>query len=109
MLRHHGARLLTDDRIWVDDLSQRMRNRSLQGILGMDCLRHYCLQLDFVNQELRFLDPDHPGSENLGRGFPLTISGAGVTVRETLAGHDAGSGIDSAEYDDGALNPVLFD
>jgi gag-polyprotein putative aspartyl protease len=28
------------------------------AVLGMDCLRHYCIQLDFESRRIRFLDPD---------------------------------------------------
>jgi hypothetical protein len=45
------------------------------GILGMDCLRHYCLQLDFQAEKLRFLDPDHVDPAGLGQRFPLVLSG----------------------------------
>jgi hypothetical protein len=45
------------------------------GILGMDCLRHYCIQLDFQARTLRFLDSEHLNVAELGRAFPLTGSG----------------------------------
>ena len=44
------------------------------AILGMDCLHHYCIQLDFTAGKLRFLDPDHLKTEELGQPFPITIS-----------------------------------
>src|SRR2546430_314990 len=44
------------------------------GILGMDCLQHYCIQLDFAAGKLRFLDPEHLKTEDLGQAFPITIS-----------------------------------
>jgi hypothetical protein len=103
-----NTQLRTDDQVWVDDLNRMASGRAMMGILGMDCLQHYCLQLDFAKQELRFLDPDHSGGENLGKGFPLFLSSAGVTIRETLGGNGAGSGIDTAEYWDGALKSELF-
>jgi hypothetical protein len=36
--------------------------RPILGILGMDVLRHYCLQLDFAAGKLRFLDSSQNGS-----------------------------------------------
>lgn len=44
------------------------------GILGMDCLRHYCVQLDFQAGKIRFLDPDSVNVAELGKAFPLTGS-----------------------------------
>jgi hypothetical protein len=47
------------------------------GILGMDCLRHYCLQLDFEAGQMRFLDHNQMDAAKLGKAFPLTFSGVG--------------------------------
>ena len=46
----------------------------IMGVLGMDCLRHYCLQLDFNAGKLRFLDPDHLDTTALGRAYPLVYN-----------------------------------
>ena len=43
----------------------------IMGVLGMDYLRHYCIQLDFTAGMLRFLDPDHLDTASLGREYPL--------------------------------------
>jgi hypothetical protein len=47
--------------------------RPVMGILGMDCLCHYCIQLDFETGTLRFLDPDRLDTKSLGDAFPLTF------------------------------------
>ena len=44
------------------------------GVLGMDCLRHYCVQLDFQAGKMRFLDSEHVNVAELGKAFPLTGS-----------------------------------
>jgi hypothetical protein len=44
------------------------------GILGMDCLRHYCLQMDFEAGKMRFLDSHHFNADGLGKGFPLKFA-----------------------------------
>lgn len=41
------------------------------GILGMDYLCHYCVQLDFEAGKIRFLDSIHLSTAGLGQGFPL--------------------------------------
>src|SRR5258705_204964 len=43
------------------------------GVLGMDCLRHYCVQLDFEAGRIRFLDPAQINAAELGKPFPLTL------------------------------------
>lgn len=48
--------------------------RPIRGVLGMDCLRHYCIQLDFEAQRVRFLDPSSPRSAKPGTPFPVTFS-----------------------------------
>jgi hypothetical protein len=56
----------------------------VMGILGMDCLRHYCIQLDFEARKMRFLDDDHLDVSTLGKAFPLTFSGAGQGIRNCV-------------------------
>ena len=48
-------------------------NSSVMGILGMDCLRHYCIQLDFDAEKIRFLKSDQVEAAELGTAFPLTF------------------------------------
>ena len=47
------------------------------GILGMDCLRHYCIQLDFGAGKMRFLNHNQIDAGKLGKAFPLIFSGVG--------------------------------
>jgi predicted aspartyl protease len=49
--------------------------RPIKGMLGMDCLRHYCIQLDFEAGKMRFLDGRHLNAAELGKPFRLTLSG----------------------------------
>ena len=58
------------------------------AILGIDCLQHYCIQLDFAAGKLRFLDRDLLKTEELGQAFPITISPwtRHVHVREDFMG-----------------------
>jgi len=41
------------------------------GILAMDCLRHYCVQLDFQAGKMRFLDSKSMDVTQLGKPYPL--------------------------------------
>jgi hypothetical protein len=84
-------------------------NRRLAGVLGMDCLQNYCVQLDFMARKMRFLDPDHLPTEDLGKAFALTISSGSAFVRENLLGlKGAQSAIDTGCNFDGVLTPKLF-
>jgi hypothetical protein len=82
--------LRTSKLIVTKDLRGMSRRRPLKGILGMDCLKHYCLQLDFDRREIRFLDPAHLNVAELGKAFPLgmkeaPLNGAQVFVDSTLS------------------------
>jgi len=68
-------------------LSSRCGHR-IMGILGMDCMRHYCIQLDFVAGKMRFLDSDKLNDAELGKAFPLTFSTEGQNPPPMFA--DAG-------------------
>ena len=63
--------LVTSSKIYAYDW-QRWYS-GVMGVLGMDCLRHYCVQFDFTHNKIRFLDPDHLNPNDLGTPFPLTI------------------------------------
>lgn len=52
----------------------RQLGHPVMGILAMDCLKHYCIQLDFQAEKMRFLDPKHLDTEGLGKPLPLRIS-----------------------------------
>jgi hypothetical protein len=88
-----------------DDLNQLTHsNHQIRGLLGLDGLQHYCLQLDFVSKKIHFLDPDYPGNQDLGKAFPLTFSHSPhcVFVRGNLAGiKGASSVIDTGMNFDG--------
>lgn len=49
--------------IFTGDLKmiQEDEDRPIMGLLGMDCLRRYCLQINFADHKIHFLDPDQPG------------------------------------------------
>jgi hypothetical protein len=49
----------------------------IMGVLGVDCLRHYCVQLDFQAGKMRFLGADEVNSSQLGKRFPLTLLSRG--------------------------------
>jgi hypothetical protein len=84
--------------------------RPIMGILGMDVLEHYCIQLDFAARKMRFLDDERANRKGWGKPFPLTARGDGcLLASENLAGvKGASSLIDTGCDGDGWLMPDLF-
>jgi hypothetical protein len=68
-----GTRLMISN-IVTCDVEKLGCPGSAKGILGMDCLKHYCIQLDFEAGRIRFLDGNQLNTAELGQAFPLTIS-----------------------------------
>jgi hypothetical protein len=99
------------DRIRTGDFRAMTIGPPVMGFLGMDCLQHYCLQLDFAARKIRFLDTKRLQTENLGTAFPLTVSSFGdVSTRGDFFGfHDINLLVDTGCTGDGALKSDLFE
>ena len=104
--------LMTGSNILAGDLEQpsALSGRPIMGVLGMDCLRHYCIQLDFEAGKTRFLDPDPVDAAQLGKAFPLTFLWGCPFIHHSglIGGEVTNLLIDTGENQDGALNSVLF-
>lgn len=102
--------LMTGQIIVTHDLKQLIPNHRVLGILGMDVLEHYCVQLDFAANKIRFLDDQHANTNGWGKAFSLTDAGSGCfSISENLVGGEGpGSLIDTGCLDDGWLTPTLF-
>jgi hypothetical protein len=85
--------------------------RPIMGILGMDILQHYCVQLDFNTGKVRFLDFEHANQSDWGRAFSLfSISDGCCCISANLTGtQDVYSLIDTGCNYDGWLTPHLFE
>jgi len=108
-----GSTALTiDGNILTLDLKEPSADadRPIMGILGMDCLSHYCLQLDFETGKLRFLGPDRVHASQLGSAFPLTFRDRLPFVQHVglLGGQSTDLLMDSGNYLDGDLDSELF-
>lgn len=70
------VQLKTGDIVGVYDYTNESAyaGRQIMGVLGFDCLKHYCIQLDFEAGKIRFLDPNHLETTSLGQAFPLHFS-----------------------------------
>ncbi|MGH7939847.1 MAG: hypothetical protein ACREFR_02090, partial [Limisphaerales bacterium] len=84
--------------------------RPILGILGMDVLQNYCIQLDFAARRIRFLDYDHADKARWGMPLALVDVGDGcVAINDNLAGASGpGSLIDTGYNQDGWLEPKIF-
>lgn len=79
------------------------------GILGMDCLRHYRIQLDFEAREVRFLGSNQLITAELGKAFPLTkLRYATIRHAGLFQNKEAELLIDTGCPFDGYLSPRAF-
>jgi hypothetical protein len=104
-----GVQLRTGKIVATEDLAAHFRSRPMDGILGMDCLGHYCLQFDFVENKLRFLEPSTLNGQNLGQAFPIKPLRGCFFVNDNLMGVKGfDSLIDTGCNFDGVLTQPLF-
>jgi|GEM_PF-696961 len=80
-----------------------LAGRPIMGILGMDCLKHYCIQLDFEAGKMRFLNSDNLNTAELGKAYPLTFKGGRPHMNHVslTGGKGTNSLIDLACFSDG--------
>ena len=102
-----GTRLETGEWVETTDFSKLpFGTKGVKGLLGMQCLRHYCLQLDFQAGKVRFLNSKTIDRTQLGRAFPISvpIKTPRIYVRENFAGVKGEQSIvDTGDSWDGAL------
>jgi hypothetical protein len=103
--------LLSGPHVWSDDLRRVWPGRGIDGILGLDFLEHYCVQFDFPNRTIRFLDPEHTNESELGRPYPL-YTFANKTV--FVLGNFLNAGLNLYEIDtgctvDSVMKPPAFE
>ncbi len=79
------------------------------GVLGMDCLRHYCIQLDFEGKEVRFINPNASRVAEWGKPFVLQPSRY-ATIKHSgfFQTKDSELLIDTGCPFDGYLSPRVF-
>ena len=80
------------------------------GILGIDVLKHYCVQLDFQSGQVRFLDAAHADKKDWGRPFRLTYTWSDcMTIDENLTGAKGPhTMLDTGDNWDGFLTPKSY-
>lgn len=105
---------MTGPAVMVHDFSRISANAGfpIKGILGMDILEHYCIQLDFAAGKMRFLDDTRADAKTWGAAFPLVALNS-ADGRPAVAGNLLGakglhSLIDTGCDYDGWLMPKYF-
>jgi len=103
-----GTLLLTtsSDRVLTDDFNKGSQSAdSPKGILGLDVLRRYRIQLDFETGKFRLLGANDPDAAELGKTFPLAYSGGHALInRGGLIGSKTNIIIDTGCNIDGLVN-----
>jgi NPCBM/NEW2 domain len=86
--------------------------RPTMGMLGFDCLRHYCIQLDFAAAKMRFLDDEKADKQKWGKAFPIvplnSRDGRPAVSLNLFGAQSPHSLIDSGFLSDGWLMPQYF-
>jgi len=86
----------------------------IKGILGMNTLEHYCIQLDFDAGKIRFLDDEKADKKKWGKAFPIIANDADsrpFVAQNLLGAHGPHALIDSGYLSgagDGWLRPKPF-
>jgi hypothetical protein len=80
------------------------------GILGMDVLENYCVQMDFDAHELRFLKSRRTAPRSWGKGFPLITAedGCPALMENLLGATNPVSIVDTGFNYDGWLTADCF-
>jgi hypothetical protein len=106
-----NVQILTGDHVLTDDLATMSGNPAIMGILGIDCLKHYCVQLDFATNKMRLLGTDEmKKTRDRGKPYPLHIFFGEVwTHGDFFGGGDTYFRIDTGWLGDGALEPKIYE
>lgn len=89
----------------------------IMGILGMNVLEHYCIQLDFEARKMRFLNPRQLNVADLGQAFPISflsdqnergLSHPFIQQPSLLGGAATNVLIDTGLRIDGTVDSALF-
>jgi hypothetical protein len=82
----------------------------IMGILGMDILTNYCIQMDFDARKIRFMNYENTKKSPWGDPFPIIYLQDGCPrINDNIIGApDVGSIIDTGCSYDGWLIPQLF-
>lgn len=110
-----GARLRGGNTVVAMDFKvlSAMCGQPVAGILGMDVLENYCVQIDFAAHKLRFLDHSQGDQLAWGRAFPMMVlndQDPRPAVAGNLLGEEGPHSLIDSGYDGGGwLMPKRYE
>ncbi|HTI71893.1 MAG TPA: hypothetical protein VMF06_18095 [Candidatus Limnocylindria bacterium] len=108
----NGTELKAEGKVQVYPFRLRPSSGTeIRGILGLNCLKHYCLQIDPEAGKLRFLKSGHFQKSEAGRYYSMVISQdyeIAAVEGNLLGDEDTGSIVDTGWSTDGALQQKNF-
>jgi hypothetical protein len=105
---YHAPKLMLGDTPLVTGTTVLTGDLGNGAILGTDVLRHYCIQLDFTTDTLRFLNPDGLDTRALGRFFALHLRGGHAVISASLLGVSRWV-VDTGSQPDAAMNAAALE
>ena len=107
-----GTRLMADGKARVTPFRERESKASdVRAIIGLNCLKHYCVQIDPIAGKVRFLDSQKLEKNALGEGIKLRLDWIEekAYLKETLTGNTRDEAIlDTGCPPDGGLDWRTF-
>jgi predicted aspartyl protease len=83
--------------------------KDIRGVIGMDLMKNYVVQIDFDKGKLRFMQSDRRKHEDWGMAMPLTFDCDIPVVDVTVAGVKTAMMLDSGWcHSSGALEAEIF-
>jgi hypothetical protein len=108
----NGTELKTPDHLYCGNLKElsAAARQPVMGIIGMDTLANYCIQLDCGARKIRFMPPGSMKTNDLGNPFRMKLGGGYPYLRDTpiIGGKGGDLLIDTGCCFDGELAPSVF-
>ena len=107
-----GAPLMTGTNVSVMDFKglSSGAGHPILGMLSSDCLKNYCIQLDFQTGRMRFLETNQVDAAKLGKAFPIVFRGRRPFINHValVPGTSTNALIDSGFDMDGRVQPEVI-
>lgn len=94
----------------VRDVVRSLSGQEVYGILGMDFLKDYVLQIDFEEKRLAIIEPG-ASPRRWGQGFPIEYASGGIPVLAATLSNDVQARflVDTGDAGTGDIEAELFE